>query len=313
MEQLKQVLLGVDLGSKRTTEEILTGISNRKSSLLEAQGVRIREQYGRALKDREVLEILKAEADIEICAKCVGLPCPKIRDKKNRAVIRVVAGGVDIGYSKCRYERLRRERLQMEQMLKRAWVSAGYAGLSFEDYWVDEDNAAAVKAGSELLSDAGKTGLYLYGAYGSGKTMLAAILANEFIKAGWEVLFYKVPYLVKELTSAIHEKGVDKERDLIKRVSSVAVLILDDLGLGEKFTTYSTGRLSLIIDSRYEGSGLKTIITSNYTLKKLGSKLDKPADSVVETYDGSRIADRVRAMCDIVKLGGESRRRSGDD
>ena len=65
----------------------------------------------------------------------------------------------------------------------------------------------------------------------------------------------------------------------------------------------------MIIDARYENSKLVTIITSNLSLKALKDKMDNPSDSTdAFTLDGSRIADRLKEMCVIVKLNGESRR-----
>ena len=54
---------------------------------------------------------------------------------------------------------------------------------------------------------------------------------------------------------------------------------------------------------------MATIITSNLSVDALQDKLDNPIDAKdAYTLDGSRIVDRLKAMCVPVKFGGESRR-----
>ena len=125
------------------------------------------------------------------------------------------------------------------------------------------------------------------------------------------VLFYKVPFLVKDLRDAMFDKSNPfEESELLNQICKVPVLILDDFGMSGKVSTYAAGRLSMIIDARYENDDVATIITSNLSIRALAEKLDNPSDAEDDfMLDGSRIADRLNAMCEVVKLGGESRRR----
>ena len=131
------------------------------------------------------------------------------------------------------------------------------------------------------------------------------------IKITVPVLFYKVPFLVKDLRDAMFDKSNPfKESELLNQICKVPVLILDDFGMSGKVSTYAAGRLSMIIDARYENDDVATIITSNLSIRALAEKLDNPSDAEDDfMLDGSRIADRLNAMCEVVKLGGESRRR----
>ena len=111
-------------------------------------------------------------------------------------------------------------------------------------------------------------GLYLYsGTKGSGKTRMAASIANELIKTKrLQVKFAGSMQIVNEIKATWDDRD-RSESKLLTALASVQVLVIDDFGtelpkdwIGERF--YS------IINGRYQDK-LITILTSNMSLSDL--------------------------------------------
>ena len=280
---------------------------------LEENKSRLIEEYGvtENFSADELLKIREYEKSAAMCDKCNGLPCAKRKMPTIRQSLKIDIPNCAIYEyeSVCKFEKARRNAERIKQNFKSAKISTDYLNKTFEDYEVDANNKNAVQTAKKILQGK-ERGAYFFGAFGTGKTFLAAIIANEFVKKGVSVLFYKVPFLVKDLQDAMFDK-TDRfhESTLLKQICEVPVLILDDFGMSGKVSTYAAGRLSMIIDARYENSKLATIITSNLSLKALQEKLDSPSDATdAFTLDGSRIVDRLKEMCAVVSFGGNSRR-----
>lgn len=279
---------------------------------LEENVERLKTEYGvdENFSDFELLKLRDYEESTANCTTCKGLPCQKKVQKGEKLSIKVdtLKNRVYTYNGLCKFERARLNRERIKRNFKSANISADYLKKTFEDYKIDADNKKAVEVAKQILLGE-ESGAYFYGAFGAGKTFLSVIIANEFVKKGVNVLFYKVPFLLKDLQDAMFDKDHSRESRLLKQLCEVPVLILDDLGMSGKISTYAAGRLSMIIDARYENSKLATIITSNLSLSALQEKLDNPSDAADSyTLDGSRIVDRLKAMCVPVKFLGESRR-----
>lgn len=108
-------------------------------------------------------------------------------------------------------------------------------------------------------------GLLFTGPVGSGKTYLAASIANELLEAQMEVLFLVVPDLLDELRASY--KTDKNEMDLLDTARTIPILILDDLG-AHNYTDWTRNRLYSIINYRMNEQ-LPTVITSNLSLDEM--------------------------------------------
>jgi DNA replication protein DnaC len=108
--------------------------------------------------------------------------------------------------------------------------------------------------------------LILSGACGSGKTHLAAAIANWQFQQGTHVFFVVVPRLLDHLRSAFAPTSDTTYDDLFTKVCEAGLLVLDDLG-AEHTTPWAQEKLFQLINHRYS-YGSPTVITTNLDLMK---------------------------------------------
>lgn len=127
-------------------------------------------------------------------------------------------------------------------------------------------------------------GLYLYGIAGSGKTHIAAAIANKLMME-FRPRFVTVPELLIRIKKNFNTNADD---EFLDNLSRTRLLVLDDIG-SEKPTEWVQETLFVLIDRRYTHY-LPTIFTSNCSLDQLAERL------------GYRIASRIAEMSKVVEL-----------
>lgn len=133
-------------------------------------------------------------------------------------------------------------------------------------------------------------GLLIYGPTGTGKSYLAACIANALMKNRVPVLFTSVI----RMTSA----DPDTVREVIGQTRRARLLVLDDLG-AERGTDFKLEQVFNIIETR-SNSRKPLIVTTNY------SENDMRGENDVRY---KRIWERVRAMCYPVRMESVSWRK----
>ena len=136
-------------------------------------------------------------------------------------------------------------------------------------------------------------GLLLHGTVGTGKTYLAACIANALIDGGVSVLMTNFARLTNRIQGMYEGK-----QEYIDSLNDFSLLIIDDLG-AERKSEFMQEMVFNIIDARYR-AGLPFIITTNLTTEEI----KKPQD-----VGYSRIYDRILERCHPVEVSGISRRR----
>lgn len=189
-------------------------------------------------------------------------------------------------------------------MMELAKIPQRYFGKTFDDYDVDSSNRDAVTYAKNVLKT--RRGAYFYGERGTGKTFLASIIAQEFLRAGKTVVFEKVTGLLGEIRDTFNGRGKFSEAQIMDAASKADLLVLDDMGM-EKPTMFAGATLCSIIDARYDRPRLTTIITSNEPIETVCNGLDHAVDG--KNCNGSRIHDRCMEICKPILLNGVSRRR----
>lgn len=253
------------------------------------------EKYGFAdLSKWQVDEIERAEKELAACGGCNG-QCLKLNNQYFVPVIRNI-NGLNIAYAYCKFGEQRRITAQC----RKASIPAKYADKTFADYEITTENQRAVEGAKWFTQLRPNRGLYLHSETGTGKTFLASIVAREYVKNGYSVMFDDIPLLMNRLKATFDKGGTD---ELLDRYGKCDLLVLDDLGAGQ-VTDWSVGIIYQIINARYNAQR-PIIATSNYDLRDLETVLSKS-----DEFTGRRITSRLREMTFQLYLGKNDRRNS---
>ncbi len=136
-------------------------------------------------------------------------------------------------------------------------------------------------------------GLLYYGGVGTGKTFLAACIANAVLAQGYKVKMTNFATVADEMW-AVEDKAA-----YIADLAKYPLLILDDLGV-ERKSEYMQEMVYKVVNARYV-AGNPVIVTTNLT----PDELTKTADMGYQ-----RTYDRLLEKCLPINVDGRSRRRA---
>jgi DNA replication protein DnaC len=104
-------------------------------------------------------------------------------------------------------------------------------------------------------------GLWFDGPVGTGKTSLAVLVAKAASDAGRSFAIYPVPMLLAEIKRTYDRDSSDNYLAFFRRLCSVDVLVLDDLG-AEKQTEWVLEQLYSIVNERWQDRR-SIVVTTN--------------------------------------------------
>ena len=197
----------------------------------------------------------------------------------------------------CREEEEEKKRKdKVEQIRKEVFAGRDMKGWTFEkdDRENEKISDALIKYCDNFAEfKAAAKGVLLYGPVGTGKTFLAACVANRLIEKGYSVHIEKLTDIVERM-----QEGYGKTKTVLDELTKYDLLIIDDLGT-ERDTAFMNEKIFSVIDARYN-VGLPFIITTNLT----GEQMQTP-----KSLEFERVIDRIFERCIFIKFEGDSRRR----
>lgn len=227
--------------------------------------------------------------DSEICPICHG-----------DEWITELVGGVEMAVPcRCREKNILKRRMGFAE------IPAGFRDMRLStfrvDVYLDSESRKKVLAACkivkeylEMFRDAKRNGMGLYiysGTKGSGKTRMAASIANELMeKHDTAVKFATSTKILAEIRKTYEPGTTITESKLIDALVTTEVLVIDDFGT-EKVSDWVKDKFYEIINSRYVEKKV-TLFTSNESLGTL-------------KYD-DRIANRIKEMCYQIDFPEES-------
>jgi DNA replication protein DnaC len=135
---------------------------------------------------------------------------------------------------------------------------------------VERDSLLHAKQTCEAFARELSGWLLLEGSYGSGKTHLAAAIANEAVNRNTPTLFITPADLLDRLRAGYgsSEMGFEERFDEVRNVS---LLVIDDFGT-QNVTAWGQEKLFQLLNYRYINR-LPTVITTNLILDEIESRI----------------------------------------
>jgi DNA replication protein DnaC len=169
-----------------------------------------------------------------------------------------------------------------------------YSHMTFETFELRRDLSReerervqrALQAARDFAQEP-KRWLVFIGPYGSGKTHLAAAIANAQEPRHTPSLFVTVPDLLDHLRATFSPNSLTSYDKRFNEVKNAPLLVLDDLGM-ESATPWAKEKLHQLFNHRYNAQ-LPTVITTVHELEKLDERLV------------TRLLDK--RLCTIVVIG----------
>lgn len=181
----------------------------------------------------------------------------------------------------------------VRSLRKNSLMDERFKDSNFKNVIVTEGNKNALKIARRYCTEAERMlsenqGLMFTGGVGTGKTLIAACMANELINNGYYAIMTSI---VKMLDNGYR----NEDEAYINKLNKADFLFIDDFG-AERKTDYAYERIYNLIDSRYRVKK-PLIITTNLSVPQMTQRIDMQTD---------RIYDRVLEMCYPVEITGTS-------
>jgi len=210
----------------------------------------------------------------------------------------VVAGDEQVAYPcECRAKRVKRA----ASTRLGSGIPKRYRGVSFERKPIADLDPIVLRPVREYVRrideqlEAGR-GLWFSGDVGTGKTSLAMLVSKAALEAGHSVAIYSVPRLLAEIKETFDRDSAGSYMQLFRRLVSVDLLHLDDLG-AERPTEWVLEQLYSIVNERWQDQS-SIIVTTNL-----------PSPGELREQVGPRTVSRLVEICDdpLSLMGGDLR------
>lgn len=179
------------------------------------------------------------------------------------------------------YEQQKRKRIGniINTIYKQNYIGRKLQGMNLENFYFDSSNKYVLDVVNDYINKNKDTmksdSLIIMGKSDTGKTHLAAAIANKLIENDKTVLMERLTTLLDMIKETFRDT-TKSENELIELYSNVDMIIIDDLGT-EKISSWALEKLYTIIQNRFE-NGLPIIITTRFDKNGLISRFNYSKD-----------------------------------
>jgi len=226
-------------------------------------------------------------------------------------------------------ERIRREeqkRIQqrINKLIKDSGIRGRFLNRTFETFQVNDVNKHAYRVAKDYADNFAlmlpkkspnviiqppekePNGLFFTGSYGTGKTHLAAAIANKLLREGVPVICMTMIDLLARIKQTYDRSDEATEADIMRIYEEVPLLVIDDIG-SEQPTEWGATTIYAIINARYEAY-MPIVVTTNYAGDELIRRMTPlgPSGRPLSSKNAEKTVDRLYEMCAGVEMNWES-------
>lgn len=245
------------------------------------------------INEENVFAYLEVFNSIKHCKGCMGLDNCKNNVKGFIKYYDLKTNTVKA--ESCKYKALIEKKEFDSRLFKTMFMPDNVLSYTIDTYNLDtQRRKTAYRYATRFITNPKEeTGLFLSGTFGCGKTYLLACVANELSKRGVSVILAYFPDLVREIKNNM--TNGEKLEEIINRLKTIDVLMLDDLGSENLSNWLRDEILGPILNYRYEAKK-PVCISTNLSIEELSEHLSKTSDSI-DTIKGTRLMKRLQGVC----------------
>lgn len=159
---------------------------------------------------------------------------------------------------------------------------------------------------NQIIKGEYHNGLYIYGAFGVGKTYSCIAFANELALQHKKVAFVKMNDFANKIRVLV-TKDSNKMYDIVESLKEVPYLVIDDIG-AESITAFVRDDLLFNILDYRMSHNLLTVFTSNHSQKTLLDTFTYDKNGNRDELKAGRLLERIRKLGLEFYLSGENHR-----
>ncbi|HHY42548.1 MAG TPA: ATP-binding protein [Thermoanaerobacterales bacterium] len=177
---------------------------------------------------------------------------------------------------------MKKKQERISELLAKSGLGKRFRRRTFENFEIKDKNQGAYNKAIEFAGEFPKTrkGLLITGPVGTGKTHLAAAIANYLIQQLYTVLFGNITDIVTLVKSTYSKDSEVTELQIIDALTKdVDLLVIDDLG--KEYSTPNTRTLLYQVINRLYEDEKPIVITTNYNAENLKAKYGEQGEAIV--------------------------------
>lgn len=210
--------------------------------------------------------------------------------------------------SPCKFKQIDEEVNSKKNLFQTKYIASGTKDASLENFkLINIERKKALKYAKTFIEEYDKDklskGLYLYGAFGTGKTYFLAGIAKELSLKGVRSLLIYFPELCRILKQNMYSDNLE---DLINELKTVDVLMIDDLG-GEVLTSWIRDEILGVILNYRISLNKPVFISSNLNIEELFKHLSQTKEeaysNTFDNFKAGRVIERIKQLTVAASFG----------
>ncbi|HWI47737.1 MAG TPA: primosomal protein DnaI [Rummeliibacillus sp.] len=239
---------------------------------------------------------------VAICKNAINGFVPKLT---------IIRGQIDVEYVPCQTKRMEDARRKAASMISSMHMPKDVLKAKISDLDTSNESKKAIRTFAELFiqkvrntGNLPRTGYYIYGNFGVGKSFVLGAIANELATMEIKTVMVYVPDFLSELKSSIQDQSLQEKIEFVKKAP---VLMLDDLG-AENLSQWTRDEIIGTILQFRMNEGLPIFITSNFNYEQLENHFATTQKGEVDVIKAARIMERIKSLTTDFQMIGENRR-----